>query len=493
VTRAAATLVAAAALMLHACGGAPPGREIPDLDIDTPGAWTAAGSDTMAEGPSSPPTLAWWTAFSDPGLEAVVARALERNHDLAAASARLEEAAALARVAGADLYPQVQAALNASRSKQNFVGFPIPGGGDVLTSYSTSYTADLRVSWELDLWGRVRNARSAAGAEAQAAAADWYGARLSLAARAAGAWFALTEARSQVALAERTVSAYEETERQVEDRFRRGVRTSLVLRRARSSRAGAEAQLRARLQALDAAARGLEILLGDYPAGRAAGADSLPALPGPVPANLPAELVARRPDLVAAERRLAASGARAASAKAALYPRISLTASGGTSSNELKDLLDEDFSVWSLLGNLTAPLFQGGRLRGNLDAARAREDQTLHAFASAALGAYAEVEQALAAETLLRERLVHQTEAAHQAVAARDVAAEQYRSGLIDFIDVLDAQRSALAAESQLLAVKRALLDNRIGLHLALGGDFAAHAPEPGVPPGPEELEGTSP
>jgi len=408
-------------------------------------------------------------------LDSLVAEALDANHDLAAAAARVDEAAALARIAGADLFPGLAADSRAARTKQNFVGFPIPGASKrVLTSYSTSYNTGLSLTWELDLWGRLRSGRSAALADVQAAYANFAGARLSLAARTARAWFGLIEARQQVALAEETVASYEETVRQVRDRFERGVRTSLDLRLALANLRTAEAQLQQRRRALDAGTRALEVLLGRYPAAALAAPDTLPSLPEDVPGGLPADLIARRPDLAAAERRLAAGGARVRAAKASLYPRISLTASGGTSSNQLKDLVDRDFSVWNLIGNLTAPLFQGGRLRGQLAASRAREAQALERFASAALGAYAEVESALAAETTLAAQEAALAEAARQAEAARTVAEDQYRSGLVDFVTVLETQRRALAARSASLVAHRARLDNRTALHLALGGGFDA-------------------
>jgi len=197
-----------------------------------------------------------------------------------------------------------------------------------------------------------------------------------------------------------------------------------------------------------------------------------------VPAGLPAELLARRPDLVAAERRLAAAGLSVDEARAARLPRISLTGSAGRSSQELEDLLDEDFTVWSLAANLLQPIFQGGRLAAAVDLAEARRREALAGWVSAALAAFGEVEQALAADAFLLARLAALEEAAEQALAARELSEERYLAGLAPYLSVLESQRQALAAESELLAARRGRLDARVDLHLALGGGFSTGEPE---------------
>lgn len=177
--------------------------------------------------------------------------------------------------------------------------------------------------------------------------------------------------------------------------------------------------------------------------------------------------------MVAAERRLVASDARIRQAKAALYPRISLTGSAGTSSNEFGDILDGDFSVWSIVGNLLQPLFQGGRLRAGVDLAKSQADMALAQYGQTVLSAYRDVESSLANERFLRQRQEALETATEQAVAARQLAEDQYANGIIDLITMLDARRSAFASESQLLTVRRERLDARIDLYLALGGGFS--------------------
>jgi NodT family efflux transporter outer membrane factor (OMF) lipoprotein len=440
----------------------------PDLDLDTPEHWTGA---PVAEGSVDPN---WWESFGSPELNQTVETALERNWDVRAAAARVRQAEAQARIAGADLKPGVSAALDGARSKRNFIGLPIPGAppGGVLSTTSTTLGLSLSVSWEIDLWGRLGARAGAAVADYQAARTDLVGARLSLAGQVAKTWFAAAEAAQQVELARAQVRSFETTVRQVRGRYERGIRPALDLRLALANLEGAEAALRAREEVLDVVVRQFEILLGRYPGRRVATPTALPDTPPQIPGELPAELVARRPDLAAAERRLAAAGSRLVAARKDLYPRLSLTASGGTSSAELEDLVDGDFGVWSLAANLLQPIFQGGRLRAAVKLAEGAADERLASYASTALGAYLEVETTLRAETLLAERETHLAEAARQSRAAERLADERYRAGLDAFITVLESQRRAFQAETELLVARQARLANRVDLFLALGGGF---------------------
>ena len=423
--------------------------------------------------PGSGPVDELWWRRCDPALGRLLSEALQHNHNLEAAASRLEAAAAQARIAGAPQWPQLGAGGTGSRRRQNFAGFPLPTGGrEVLATTTNSYGVSLNVSWEADLWGRLRAGQAAALAEVMASRADLAGARLSLIAQTARAWWAATEARKQVDLAEAAAADARLSTGQVEERYRQGLRSALDLRLARSSEAAAEAVLSQRRHRLDLLKRQLEILLGRYPAAEIETGTELPQVGEPVPPGLPADLLARRPDLVAAERRLAAADARLSEARRSLYPRISLTASGGRSSAELGDLLKGDFGVWSLVSNLTQPLLQGGRLRAGVDLAEADREQAVARFAQQVLLACGEVESALGADTYLTRQESALQRAAEEALAARRLARERYDRGLANLVALLEAQRRAYDAESQLASVRRQRLDNRTDLHLALGGDI---------------------
>jgi outer membrane protein TolC len=199
----------------------------------------------------------------------------------------------------------------------------------------------------------------------------------------------------------------------------------------------------------------------------------LPAPPPAVPAGLPSEVLRRRPDVLAAERRLAAQDRRVAAETADLYPRISLTASAGTATDELRDVVDGNFFVWSLLANITQPIFHGGRLRAEVELARARSRELLAAYSQAALRAFTEVESALSVESLLEARERHLREAAISAAAASGLSLDRYQQGIGDLVTVLEAQRRSLGADAALLEVRRLRLATRVNLHLALGGGFS--------------------
>jgi len=454
-------------LTVAACVSAPARRE-PDLGVPVPERWD---SDLDVEAGSIEGD--WWTAFADPELDAIVVEALEHNYDIQAAAARVDAAAAIARISGADLYPTVDLQAAAGRQKQNFIGLPIPGD-DVPSSTFTSYGVSVATTWEIDLWGRIRSGAEASVADLEATRALLAGARLSVAGQAAKAWFAVGEARRQVDLSENTVKAFRQTAERVRARYERGLRPSLDYRLALANHAGAEANLEARRDRLQIATRQLEILLGRYPADAIAGSDDLPPPPGEVPAGLPATLVSRRPDLVVSERRLAAADSRIAEAKASRYPRLALTASGGTATQELSDLVDGNFSVWSLAANLLQPIFQGGRLRANVDFTKANAQEATALYVRDVLRAFGEVESILASEEILTREERALVTASEQSVAAQRLAEDRYNQGLEEIVIVLDAQRRALVAESSLLAVRRLRLENRVDLYLALGGGFDA-------------------
>jgi NodT family efflux transporter outer membrane factor (OMF) lipoprotein len=405
-------------LLALGCASAPPPEE-PDLDVAVPARWTA--SDAVAASPEQE-IEAWWASFADPRLDTLIGEALERNRDLVAAAARVDAAVAQARIIGADLYPQIGAGFDPARSKRNFIGFPIPGSeGEVLTVTTSTFGAGLNISWEADLWGRLSARKGAALAGVEASRADLASAQLSIAAQTAKTWFAVVEAHQQVELAEATLAGRRLSRERIERRYQLGTRTALELRFAMSNEAGAEASLALRRRQLDLAKRQLELLLSRYPDAeieQASGELELPDPPSGVPPGLPSELVTRRPDLVATERRLAAAGLRIKEARASLYPQLRLTGSGGTLSSDVGELLNLDFSVWSLAANLLQPIYQGGRLRGGVQLSEANYRELAESYAQVILRAFGEVESTLAAERFLAQQEQALAVAAKQSVEA---------------------------------------------------------------------------
>jgi len=414
---------------------------------------------------------AWWRAFEVPQLEPLVREALLGNRSLRATAERVEAAAALVREAGSARLPQVDATFDATRARQNIIG--VVPGQPLLTSRATNFGLGATVSWELDLWGRLAAAESAA--DQRLAASEWEleAAAQSLAGATVKAWVAAVAAQADLGLAERTLANRTTALRTSEQRFESGLAPAVDVELARAEEAFARAELAAARERVGAGRRALELLLGRYPTGTLELGPELPALGAAVRAGLPADLLDRRPDLRAARARLDAAADEAAVARADRYPRIALTAAGGTRSDELGDLLDGDFRVWSIAGNVLAPVFDGGRLRARAAARDAEFAAAVEDFAGRVLAACGEVEDLLAAEAFLLDRERALVEAERAAAAAERSALERYRGGQGDLSTLLLAQRSALAAQSQRIAVRAQRLATRVDLHLALGGTLA--------------------
>lgn len=457
------------------CRHLPPTEEAPLAKVKIPAHWVAGPSWT----PTQSPDHDWVGDFGDPNLSHYVRQVLAGNQDLKAANLRLETASANARIIGADLLPQLSGGFSAQRDLQNFIGLPLPGAppGSVLSSRTNRFGLSLNLSWEIDLWGRIRAAKRAAVAEFEASAFDRSTAELSLAGQAAKTWFALAEARDQVALARSAIATFSETETAIRERFERGIQgngqnSASQLLLAQGDVATAKERLAALEDLAGRTARLLDQLAGDYPSGAAGSAAKLPEMPGAVPAGLPATLLDRRPDLAAAERRIAAADQRLLEAKRSLLPALSLTGSFGSASEDIGDLLSGDFSIWSVAGNALQPIFQGGRLRANVDRRGSEAELAAVEFEKAALTAFGEVENALSSEKYIHRRVDALAESSRLALEAYRRSLEEFELGTGDILTVLASQQRLFTSRSAWIAARRERLDNRVDLHLALGGDF---------------------
>lgn len=450
------TLAAVAAAALVGCALQPPparqevaAQAMPNLRL--PPIWSAA---------AAPGNVAdrWLAGFADPQLDALVTEALAHNPDLRVAAARVEQAAAYVRLSGSTLYPQV--ALRAT--------------GSIGADSSGVQGAGLFANWELDLWGRVRAGQAATQDQYVSAQLDAEYARQSIAALVARSWFLATEARLQKALAEEMTGSAERQLALAQDRLRVGAGNE-------SDVAGARANLgtyRDSVQALDLAyqqaLRALESLAGRYPAAALAVPAQLATLPGPVPGGLPAELLERRPDVVAAERRVAAAFYRVEEAKAAKLPRISLTAAVNTISSDVFLLQDRDNPVWSLGAGLVAPLFLGGQLQAQEDIRTAEQKQAVAEYGRVGARAFGEVENALSAAFSLDRREAILKQAVADNARALELAQIRYQVGSGDLRAVQQQQLALGATRAAMLRVQSERLVQRVNLHLALGGSFEA-------------------
>lgn len=446
-------------------------NRIDEAGVDTPHAWHATRAAKKGVDRD------WLRKIGGRELTSLVAEALKANPDMRAAAARVERASAEARIAGAGRQPTLDAATLAGRSEQNFIGFPFGGGGGgVPGSLTNNFGVSLNAAWELDVWGRMRAGQRAAIADLQAQAAEYESARVSLASQVAKAWLALAEANEQTALAREALEARRILSEAVRERFERAITedggSAAQVRLTEAEVAAGQAALVERRQERDRASRQLEILLGRYPSGNSIDAAKLPNMPGPAPAGLPSELLMRRPDILAAERRLAAEGGRKRQAQLARFPSLQLTGSMGTTTDSLGNILKSDFGVWSIGGNLTQPVFQGGRIAGEIDRSTALERAAAADLQRVVIRSFAEVEQALAAEIFLREREAAVARAAKLAADAAQRADEEFSAGTGDVLTLIETRSQQIETASRLAAIRRLRLDQRIDLHLALGGDF---------------------
>jgi len=450
-------VVALAAAMAGCALQSPPGPAQLQADAlrnaTVPGAWKSPG------GVAQPVADAWLASFNDPTLSALVAEAITYNADLRAAAAVVEQANGYLQVASAPLLPTVNFA-GATSGKSS--------GGSGLSGIF------LNASLELDIWGRVRYGQSAAEQSALAAAADYAYARQSLAATVAKSWFLAIETGLQREIALDSLRSAESLQQVAADRLRIGSGNEQSVAVARANVGSFRDSLRQIELSREQALRALELLLGRYPAAEIAVASALNAMPPPPPVGLPSQLLERRPDVIAAERRVAAAFNRVGEARTAQLPRISLTASISSISSDLFVLKERSNPVWGVGANLLAPLFQGGALRAQVDIRTAEQKQAVAAYASAGLRAFNEVEGALSAENALRDRAALLAATVRDNARALELSQIQFRVGSVDVSAVQQRQLSLYSVRMSQLRVQSEQLAQRVNLHLALGGSFEA-------------------
>lgn len=422
---------------------------------DTPDLWAQAANTADIE-------VAWLDSFKDHTLTKLVEEAQANNKDLQATLARVEQARALAIQAGATLKPSVGLSAGGSRS----------GNLESSSANRDSVNLGLQVSWEIDVWGRVRAGKRAAAASYEAVLADYESAQLSIAASTAKAYFAAIETKRQAQVLEQSLKALQETERIVTAQHEDGLVTGQDIALTRSDLASTRDSLIAIKASQRDASRSIEFLLGRYPSAELDVKAKLPTPPTIPAAGLPSELLERRPDIIAAERRVAAAFNSIAQAKAARLPSLSLSGTLGGSSDALSDLLDSQNVAWQAGANLLAPIVDGGTRRAQVDIATAEQQQATAAYGQVALKAFSEVEQYLDQGAVLTEREAALRIAFEEAEKAYEIAKFRHEEGETDLLDRLTIQQRVIAAESNLVSVQRLLLDQRINLNLALGGDW---------------------
>ena len=444
-----ASLVAAS-IATSACSRPNEPEEAPRESVEVAEAWSA-GAGTQGEVQNN-----WLATFNDQTLIALVNEAMEHNADLGLAAARTAEARARAIKAGANLKPTVDLALGGGAS----------GGSS--GSSSNTFSGGLQFNWEIDVWDRLGSAEQAATLDAVAAEADLRAARQSIAAQVATAWFLAITTQRTVKLSTSIVESYQSTLNAVQTRADAGQAQPMDLELAKAELATNQAKLASDKGAFDDAVRSLEVLVGRYPKAELDVATALPALPPPAPAGLPSDLLERRPDIVAADRRVAAAFNSVQSAKAAKMPRFAITADGGFASGSV----DPGSAIWSLGANLVGPLIDGGRLDAEVQITEAQQQAALANYVKVAQDALNEVETALAGESVIRSRLGFIESSTAEFGKAAEIAQKQFDAGVSDVLNLNQVLRQSFQSETQLLALQGEQLIQRVILHASLGGDF---------------------
>lgn len=456
------TLVATAALA--ACAAVGPDYERPHVPL--PAAFPGGDAAGAAIAPD------WWRGYGDPELERLVDKALGFNADIAQAVARVELAEAQVREAGGARWPALNAAASASRAQAG-AGTPSNTLGRTITA--NDFQLALSASYEIDFWGRVSRSNEAARATLLASTASRDTVRLSVAALVAQGWFSLRALDEQIDATRRTLKTREDSARLVGLRLRAGTASRLEADQADILRADATVQLRELQRQRALAQSQLGLLAGDgslqfAPAPLGA---TLPAVPPP---GLPSSLLQRRPDVQAAEQSLVAANAAIGVARAAMFPSVSLTGALGQQSLELSDLLKAPARFWSLGVGLSLPLFDGGRNAARVDQAGARQRQAVAAYQQAVSTAFKEVADALANAAAARESAPVLGERAAAAERALKLAQARFDAGYAGYLEFLDAQRTATAAQLDVVRNRQAQLAASVDLVRALGGGW------PGLP-----------
>jgi multidrug efflux system outer membrane protein len=419
---------------------------------------------------------AWWTTFSDPVLDDLVTRATADNTTIQTAAARVTAARALVRDANADLLPTVGAAVDLSRSTIDPRNNPTPG--QALNFHS----AELTASWEPDFFGKLTKTRNAATLDAQSREAALQSTRLIVQAEVARAYFDLRALDAEREIVRQTVAAYRDTLRLTERRYQAGDVAELDLARVQAEVASTNSQALALDRQRAVQEHALAVLVGAVPTGfTLAPADWLGALPT-VPAGVPGRVLARRPDVAAAQLAMQAAQVRAGVARLAWFPDVSLTANGGYASTDLGDLFKWSARAWGVGALLSLPVFDGGRRDAGVQTANAQWDIAAASYREQVLGAFQDVEDQLASLRLLADQAGAQKQAVDAAARATVLSDTRYRNGLVSQLELLDARRSELANRRVAVQVRQAQYQATVGLIRALGGGWNDGVPTAGAP-----------
>jgi multidrug efflux system outer membrane protein len=409
----------------------------------------------------------WWEAFEDPILKDLIQEALRKNYDVAIAAARVQEARANLGVARSDYFPSLDYDASVSRNKVGPIGGPVPHASNL-------YSASMTMSWELDIWGRIRRSNEAARGTLFATEEARRGVWLTLVSDLAQAYFELLALDVQLQIARNSTDAYQRTYDLFQERFDLGVASRLETSRALGALGEAQATIPQLESNIVAKENQISILLGTTPRAIPRGRPMYEQPVTPVvPAGLPSALLERRPDLRQAEQQLVSANARIGVAKAEFFPKLSLTALFGTASPEVSALTGGTATIWAVAGMFSGPLFNAGRTLGQYRGSIAQWEQARLQYERAVLTALREVSDSLTALAKLNDAEAGQDTAVKALADAVGHATDRYRQGLANYFEVLEAQQQLYPAQTTLAQIRRDRLATYVQLYRALGGGWS--------------------
>jgi NodT family efflux transporter outer membrane factor (OMF) lipoprotein len=451
----------------------------PTAPVPAPDAWKTQPPWEQAAPKDAIPKGAWWQVFQDPALDAYEQQLLQANQSLAAARDRLEQARSLARVATADMFPQLSADPSALRQRGSgnrpLNGeVPTVANGGFSPYTQNAFTIPFSLSYEVDLFGRVRHNVEAANASLQSTAADLQNVQLVLTAELAADYFALRELDAEWQVVQESVGYQRKGLDLVNNRHNGGIASGLEVAQQAALLDSTLSQLALVQQSRAQYEHAIAVLVGQSASGLNVPVAPLQATPPPVPLGVPSDVLERRPDISTAERQMAYQNAQVGVAHSAFYPHITLSGSGGWQSRDLGPLLNAPSLLWSLGADALQPLLEGGRNRANLAAARAAYDQSVANYRQSVLTAFQEVEDGISNLSTLSQALTTQGAAVEDARRALTIANNRYIGGVTSYLDVITAQTTLLTSErleTQLLGQR---MVSSVYLVKALGGGWNA-------------------
>jgi multidrug efflux system outer membrane protein len=459
-----ARVVCACALLASAACSVGPAYKRPD--IPPPAEWRERSSEAPPQDASAIwPSADWWHGFGSQTLDDLIAEAQRSNDDLAAAIARVEEADAQARIAGAALLPSVDFGADATRQRAQVSGV----GPETFNSFSPVLSA----SYELDFWGKNRALRAAARATALGSRYDQETVALTVISSVASTYFQALEFRDRLQVARDNLANGEKILHGLQLEQTAGIATGLDVAQQETAVALLRAAIPPLQQQFRQAVNALAVLLGKSPESVDVDTGTLNALTTPqVVRGLPSSLLARRPDVAESEQQLISANANITVARAALFPSIQLTADGGYASSALASLINPASRIWDLSAGLTQPIFHGGALRGQVVFSNAHYRELLSAYHKTVISAFSNVESALVAAQQTQEQQSRQQEAVNKARRAFQFAQTQMSAGIVNILTVLNTENSLFSAQDELVQIQYLHLQSLVDLYTALGGGW---------------------